>query len=123
MKRIVILGIVALVLAGSGWGLYRVIQPDAHEQRLAHLRQLQIPAAGAARFAFLKQEMPDIVGQITCSCCAKKLIQCYNGACPVNCGPCNEQGKKTYDMYVHGKSIAHIQAYMSKNHPVGASRM
>jgi hypothetical protein len=26
-------------------------------------------------------------------------------------------------MYVHGKSIAHIQAYMSKNHPVGASRM
>ena len=39
MKRIVTLGIAALILGGSGWGLYQAIQPDAHEQRLARLRQ------------------------------------------------------------------------------------
>ncbi len=50
MKRIVTLGIAALILGGSGWGLYQAIQPDAHEQRLARLRQKQIPAAGAAPF-------------------------------------------------------------------------
>jgi hypothetical protein len=121
MKKIATLGLIALTLAAAGWGLYQVLQPDAAQQRLAELRQLQLPSAGVARFAFLKQEMPDIVGQVTCSCCGNKLIQCYNGACPVSCGPCNEQGKKTFDMFTHGKSIKDIQAHMAMHHPVTGS--
>ena len=123
MKRIAILSLAALAVMTAGWGLYQTFQPDEEDKRLARLRQMQVPAAGAARFAFLEQEIPDVVGQITCSCCAKKLTQCYGGACPVSCGPCNEQGKITYDMYSHGRSIADIQAYMAKNFPVRATLM
>jgi hypothetical protein len=121
MKRMATFGLIALTVAAAGWGLYQVLLPDAEEQNLARLRQLQLPPAGAARFAFLKQEIPDIVGQVTCSCCGNKLIQCYDGACPVSCGPCNEQGKKTFDMYSHGKSIEDIQAHMARHHPVTGS--
>lgn len=123
LKRMTIACLIAAVLGAAGWGLYQVVQPDAAEQRLARLRQLQLPPAGAARFAFLKQEIPDIVGQITCSCCANKLTECYNGACPVSCGPCNEQGKVTFDMFTHGRSVADIQGYMVKNHPVRTRTM
>jgi hypothetical protein len=123
MKRMAVISMITLVLVGAGWSLYELVQPDAAEQRLARLRQLQLPPAGVDRFAFLTQEIPDIVGQITCSCCANKLTECYNGACPVNCGPCNEQGKVTFDMYTHGRSVADIQAYMAKNHPVRARTM
>ena len=123
MKRMAILTLAALAVVAAGWGLYQIMQPDEGEQRLARLRQMPVPRAGAARFAFLEQEIPDIVSQITCSCCAKKLTQCYNGACPVSCGPCNQQGKITYDMYSHGRSIADIQAYMAKNFPVQATLM
>jgi hypothetical protein len=118
MRRIVTLSLAALALLGAGWGLVQISQPDPLEQRLTRLRQLHVPRAGAARFAFLKQEIPDIVGQITCSCCGNKLTECYDGACPLSCGPCNEQGKITYDMFSHGRSVADIQSYMAKNYPV-----
>ncbi len=125
MMRWAAYAILVAAFGAAAWGVYGLVQPDADDVRLTHLRGLQIPAAGAARFAFLKKEIPDIVSQVTCSCCAKKLIQCYEGACPVSCGPCNEQGKITYNMHAHGRSVADIQKYMAKNHPVhaGAGRM
>ena len=123
MKRIAILSLVALAVMVAGWGIYQIMQPDEGERRLARLRQMQVPPAGAARFAFLEQEIPDVVGLITCSCCAKKLSQCYDGACPVSCGPCNQQGKITYDMYSHGRSVAEIQSFMAKNFPVSVTPM
>ncbi len=121
MKRTTTLLLAVALLAGAAWGVYHALQPDAKQQRLAHLRQLQLPSPGAARFAFLTQEIPDIVGQVTCSCCGNKLLECYNGACPVTCGPCNEQGGKTFDMFTHGKSVADIQSYMAQHHPVTGS--
>ena len=117
----------ALVLAvGAGaWAVYDQVRPDAQTERLARLRQLDMPHPGAQRYAFLMREVPDVVSQVTCACCARTLNQCYGGACPVDCGPCNEQGKAAYELYAHGRTVQEIQGYMAKNHPVrvGATAM
>ena len=123
MTKWAVYPIMILALGAGAWGVYALGQTGADDLRLARLRELKVPPAGASRFAFLKKEIPDIVSQVTCSCCAKKLIQCYEGACPVSCGPCNEQGKITYDMYSRGRDVHDIQAYMAKNHPLNARVM
>lgn len=114
----VLYSLLVVALGYAGFTALRASLATPERARLDRLWQLEVPRPGAARFAFLKEHVPDVVSQVTCSCCGNKLIQCYEGACPPSCGPCNEQGKKAYDMFLHGKSIEAIQAYMAKHHPV-----
>jgi len=63
-----------------------------------------VPEVGKPLFDFLLAEIPDLVDKIPCSCCSYKLGQCFRGACPHNCGPCNMIGKDVYEWHRAGLS-------------------
>ena len=67
--------VVLLILGGEILGGTE----DAHMERL---KTLQVPADGAALFAFMLREIPDVVSQVPCVCCSEVLAGCYQGACP-----------------------------------------
>ena len=54
----------------------------AEDERIEHLKTLQVPADGAALFDFLLREIPDVVSEVPCVCCSEVLEGCYQGACP-----------------------------------------
>lgn len=120
MTRATLLWAALVVALGAGaWGAYRFFaESPEHVERLARLRQLQVPTNGAFLYTFLMKEVPDVVSQIPCSCCGRTLNQCYGGACPLDCGPCNEQGRTAFTQFAHGRSVADIQKYMAVHYPV-----
>ena len=69
---------VVVVLLILGGGILGGTE-DAHMERL---KTLQVPADGAALFAFMLREIPDVVSQVPCVCCSEVLAGCYQGACP-----------------------------------------
>lgn len=54
-------------------------QLDNQRERLA---QLTLPPDGSKLYSFLLREIPDIVSEIPCACCAMSLDACYRGGCP-----------------------------------------
>lgn len=123
LRRIAFHAALVLAIGAGTWAVYGQVRPSAQTERLARLRQLEVPRPGAERYAFLMREVPDVVSQVTCACCARTLNKCYAGACPADCGPCNEQGKVAFSLYTHGRSAKDIQKYMAQHHPVLPSAM
>lgn len=37
---------------------------------------------GKALYAFLLEQIPDVVAQVPCACCGESLKWCYEGGCP-----------------------------------------
>ena len=54
---------------------------DLDGQR-AHLSRLIVPPDGSKLYSFMLKEIPDIVSDIPCACCAMNLDWCYKGGCP-----------------------------------------
>jgi hypothetical protein len=69
--------VLALLMVGSG-----VFNDPPPNERIARLQTLSLPADGAALFAFLLREIPDVVSEVPCVCCSEVLAGCYQGACP-----------------------------------------
>ncbi len=77
-------------------------QATAEEPAPAHASRL--PPDGDELFAFLLKEIPDVVSEIECTCCGKKLADCFHGACPGTCGPCNQLGREAWELHEQGLS-------------------
>ena len=54
---------------------------DLDDQR-ARLSRLTVPPDGSQLYSFLLREIPDIVSEIPCACCAEYLDACFKGRCP-----------------------------------------
>ncbi len=63
-----------------------------------------LPPDGRQLFDFLLAKIPKLVAKVPCSCCPYSLAQCYRGACPTSCGPCNRIGRQVYKWHVQGVS-------------------
>ncbi len=63
---------------------------------------LEIPPDGPDLFAFMKEKIPTLAAKVPCSCCPYSIGQCYDGACPSSCGPCNSIGRDAYTWHVQG---------------------
>jgi hypothetical protein len=50
--------------------------------RMARLSQLTVPPDGSKLYSFMLREIPDIVSELPCACCAMSLEWCYEGGCP-----------------------------------------
>jgi hypothetical protein len=50
--------------------------------RRARLSQLTVPPDGSRLYSFMLQQIPDIVSELPCACCAMSLEWCYEGGCP-----------------------------------------
>ncbi len=48
----------------------------------ARLSQLTVPPDGSKLYSFMLREIPDIVSELPCACCAMSLEWCYEGGCP-----------------------------------------
>jgi len=69
---------VAVVLLVVGGGFLG----GTEDARIERLKTLQVPADGAALFAFMLREIPEVVEKVPCVCCSELLAGCYQGACP-----------------------------------------
>ena len=69
-----------------------------------------LPADGEPLFRFLLAEIPEVVAEVPCSCCGRKLAECYRGACPPSCRPCNDIGRDVYGWHVEGVPTNEIVA-------------
>jgi hypothetical protein len=83
-------------------------------------KNLQLPADGTPLFAFLLREIPTLVEKVPCSCCGKMLAECYRGACPPTCRPCNEIGRAIYGWHMAGMSDADVIALVKVKYPRSA---
>jgi hypothetical protein len=52
---------------------------DGQRERLS---QLTVPPDGSKLYSFMLKEIPDIVSELPCACCAMSLEWCYEGGCP-----------------------------------------
>jgi hypothetical protein len=52
------------------------------DDRRTRLSRLTLPPDGSMLYNFLLREIPDIVSEIPCACCAMNLNACYRGGCP-----------------------------------------
>lgn len=52
------------------------------DDRRVRLSRLTLPPDGSKLYSFLLGEIPDIVSEIPCACCAMNLDACYRGGCP-----------------------------------------
>ncbi|MEZ4272154.1 MAG: hypothetical protein R3C68_12210 [Myxococcota bacterium] len=64
---------------------------------------------------FLLKTMPDVLHETTCTCCNKKLDQCYRetvahaaGACPDSCTTCLFEGRVALALKKRGVSDAEV---------------
>lgn len=80
-------------------------------------KNLALPPDGAPLFVFLLREIPTLVEKVPCSCCAKMLAECYRGACPPSCRPCNEIGRAIYGWHMGGMNDADIVALAKVRFP------
>lgn len=76
-----------------------------------------LPAAGRARYNFLLAEIPQLVDKVPCSCCPYSIGQCYRGACPETCGPCNEIGADVYAWHHEGLSDREVVKRVQQKYP------
>ena len=67
---------VGLLVVGGGF------LGGTEDARIERLKTLQVPADGAALFAFMLREIPEVVEKVPCVCCSEVLAGCYQGACP-----------------------------------------
>lgn len=61
-----------------------------------------VPPNGKPLFAFMLKEIPQLVDKVPCVCCPYTIGQCYRGACPPDCGPCNLIGRDVYAWHHEG---------------------
>lgn len=72
---------------------------------------------GKPLFDFLLANVPELVEKVPCSCCPFALAECYRGACPTTCGPCNRIGRKAYEWHKQGMSDDAIVARVKAEFP------
>ena len=58
------------------------VQVDPAAQRLERLSGLEVPPDGQGLGDFMLREIPDVIAEVPCVCCNKKLTACYQGDCP-----------------------------------------
>jgi hypothetical protein len=76
------------------------------------------PVDGAPLFAFLLREIPDLVNRVHCSCCGRRLAECYHGACPTSCGPCNHIGRDVFSWHAAGLGDDEVAARAQRKYGV-----
>ena len=60
-----------------------LLLPDSQQdERLARLRETELPPDGLELYQTLLREIPEVVSQVPCACCGEMLSACYRGACP-----------------------------------------
>jgi hypothetical protein len=73
-----------------------------------------LPSDGKPLFDFLLAEIPHLADKVPCSCCPFSIGDCYRGACPTSCGPCNQIGRDTFQWHQEGVSddeiVSRVQA-------------
>lgn len=62
----------------------------------------EVPPDGPGLFRFMLERIPELAMKVPCSCCSYKIGQCYHGACPTSCGPCNRIGRDVYEWHRKG---------------------
>ncbi len=82
----------------------------------------ELPPDGRQLFDFMLATIPDLVAKVPCSCCPFTLAQCYHGACPTSCGPCNKIGRKVYKWHEQGVSDDEIVSRVVTQHPRKSGR-
>ena len=83
----------------------------------AHAHADEVPPDGRQLFDFMLAKIPELVAKVPCSCCPFMLGQCYHGACPTSCGPCNKIGRKVYNWHQEGVSDDEIISRVTTQHP------
>ncbi len=63
-----------------------------------------LPPDGQPLFDYLLATIPALVEKVPCSCCPRVIGECYRGACPTTCGPCNKIGRDAYTWHQAGMS-------------------
>lgn len=76
-----------------------------------------MPADGRPLFSFLLRKIPDLAMKVPCSCCQYRIGQCYQGACPTTCGPCNQIGRDVYTWHREGLGDEEILARVAAKYP------
>jgi hypothetical protein len=79
-----------------------VARPAADPPPAATRAADEVPPDGPELFAFMKEKIPELAAKVPCSCCPFTIGQCYDGACPSSCGPCNAIGRDAYTWHVQG---------------------
>lgn len=76
-----------------------------------------IPPDGAKLFAFMLERIPELAMKVPCSCCRYSIGECYEGACPPQCGACNKIGRDVYTWHQQGVGDDEIVARVRKKYP------
>ena len=75
-----------------------------------------LPPDGPELFRFMRERLPELSMKVPCSCCGYSIGQCYHGACPPSCGPCNQIGRDVYRWHREGVSDGEIVARVRQNY-------
>ena len=78
----------------------------------------ELPPDGQPLFDFLLKEIPALVEKVPCSCCSKVIGECYRGACPTTCGPCNRIGRDAHAWHKAGMDDDAIVAKVRRKYNI-----
>jgi hypothetical protein len=68
-------------------------------------------------FSFMFERIPVLAAKVPCSCCKYTLAECYRGACPPQCGACNQIGREVYTWHMQGMSDEAIVVRVQAKYP------
>lgn len=117
-----LMGSIALLVA-AGCDSQRTSTPEATatapapDQAPTTSTNATLPPDGRPLFDFLMANIPELVAKVPCSCCPFTLAECYGGACPTTCGPCNEIGRHVYEWHQQGMTDDAIVARVEAEFP------